>query len=98
MTDKMPDRDPAEVKPVQPMENPETKKTTIQKPMPGPANQKVSGFEMRPSVFSLGEELIAIVRLLSAINQNLAFMARTIHDHLHPEDKGKDIGKKVHGG
>lgn len=96
MTDMMPpgregdQPNPPSTKPV------EHKKTTAKKPLPGPPSNKKDGFDMVPTKVDilLGGELVAIVRLLSAINQNIAFIARDFHDYLHPEDKGRDLVKE----
>lgn len=43
--------------------------------------------ELRPSVNVQGNELIVLVQVLSSINRNLAFMARTIHEFVNREEK-----------
>ena len=70
-------------------------KSTIRKPLPPveAAAAKKPGFELLQTV--PGNEMTVLVQMLSSINQNIAFLARTIHDYLHPDDKGKDISKKV---
>jgi len=94
MGDKMPGNREGE-KPNPPSEAPvQHNRNVVEKPMPGVTTNKHGGFQMTPTTFILGEELIAIVRMLSAINQNLAFMARTIHNHYNPNDVGKDISGK----
>ena len=59
------------------------------KPKGPSAEQKRGGFGMTPTTFILGEELIAIVRLLSAINENLAVIARVQQCLIFPELKDK---------
>jgi len=50
---------------------------------------KQGGFGMTPTTFILGEELVAIVRLLSALNENLAVIARCQQCLVFPELKNK---------
>ena len=65
-------------------------KQTIRKPLPPrPGQPGRQGFEFLP-----GNAEESKIRMLSSINQNLAFLARTIHDYLHPDDVGKDISEK----
>lgn len=96
MTDMMPPGREGE-QPNPPSTDPiEHKKTQIKKQIQGPPSKKEQGFEMTPTKVDilLGGELVAAIRLLSAINQNLAFMARELHDYIHPEDKGRDLVKE----
>lgn len=67
-------------------------KTTTKKPLNQPpgTGRPAGGIELKPTV--QGTEMIVALKLLEMINTNLAFLARTIHDHLHPDKKGKDVG------
>jgi len=57
--------------------------------IPQSKEQQRGGFGMVPTTFVLGEELVAIVRLLSAINTNLAVIARCQQCLVMPELKDK---------
>ena len=64
-----------------------TTKTPIVDPQAAPMK---GGVQLHPSMN--GNELYVMVQMLEAINKNIAFLATTIHNHLHPkkEEPKKD--------
>ena len=67
------------------------KKTVQQSETPASPELRspTSGFELFPS--RQGNELVAVVKMLESINRNLAFLAKTVYEHLNPQ--GKDNGR-----
>jgi hypothetical protein len=76
-------------------ENPNPEKTVNVEKTPVPeAGRKLketpSGVELRPTMHVQGNELIVLVQVLSSINRNLAFLARTVHEFAHKDDVKKN--------
>ena len=43
--------------------------------------------ELRPTAHVHGNEMVVLIQILSSINRNLAFLSRTIFEHLNPDKK-----------
>ena len=60
---------------------------TTMKPLDPEVDEAQKMFRITPTVHVQGNEMIAIIRMLEAINKNMAFLATTVHRHLNPERK-----------
>lgn len=76
-------------------ENPNPEKTVNVEKTPLPKEeqklkQTPSGVELRPTMHVQGNEMVVLVQVLSSINRNLAFIARTIHEFVHKDEVAKN--------
>jgi len=73
--------------------NPEKTVNVEKKPLPK-EEQKLKGtpseIELCPSSHVQGNEMVVLIQVLSSMNRNLAFLARTFHEFVHKDDVKKN--------